>query len=113
MKEIEANTASLTEGVENVMRAVESAVSGFRTVARQASAIMREFGDAAALLRDIVDRKPASPQARSQNRETPRPGPRPAAAAMPDLHDDPLLDDGADGAPPGGPADQDPRIHRL
>jgi len=83
MEEVEANTASLTHSVEDVMRTVTTAVEGFRGVASQANAIIREFGDAADLVRDIIDR---------------RPGERPPAT--------PAEED-------AGPADHDPRSHRL
>ncbi|KGJ11580.1 hypothetical protein EQ718_02270 [Paracoccus versutus] len=102
LQEVEANTANLTSGVENVMQALTAAVTGFRSVAGQASTIVQEFGDAAAIIRDIIDRKPA-PQPRKPRRE----------AHMPDLRDDPLLHDPMEGPDPGGPADHDPRLHRL
>lgn len=118
LQEVEANTASLTHGVENVMQALTAALTGFRTVAGQAGTIMREFGDAATLVREIIDRKPAAPQPRStprarrdahrEDRADDRHG-----THMPDLRDDPLLHDPMEGPDPGGPADHDPRLHRL
>ncbi|UXU73738.1 MULTISPECIES: hypothetical protein [unclassified Paracoccus (in: a-proteobacteria)] len=54
MQEVEANTASLSQGVDNVMRSLSSAVSGFRDVAGQAAHIVREFSDAADLVRGIL-----------------------------------------------------------
>jgi len=86
MDEIEANTASLSHSVEDVMRTVTTAVEGFRGVAGQASAIVREFADAADLVRDIIDRRP------------PDRGPAAQTGADPD---------------DAGPADHDPRSHRL
>ncbi|WP_199260882.1 hypothetical protein [Paracoccus binzhouensis] len=114
MQEVEANSASLAQGVESVMRSVDSAMAGFRSVAGQASAVMREFGDAAALARGIFDR-PGREQAEAPR--TTRPD-RPRAddrhgAHMPDLRDDPLLHDPMEGPEPEGPADHDPRTHRL
>ncbi|MFH5774007.1 hypothetical protein ACHFJ0_07125 [Paracoccus sp. NGMCC 1.201697] len=83
MEEIEANTATLTSSVDNVVKSVTAAVAGFHGVASQASAIMREFGDAADLVRDILDRRePEGDATREANAET-------------------------------GPADHDPRTHRL
>src|SRR5690606_34988262 len=61
LQEVEANTASLTNGIENVMKAMTAAMEGFRTVAGQASAIMQEFGDAAALVSSLTGRNPAQP----------------------------------------------------
>lgn len=84
VQEIEANTAALSNGVENTMRAVSTAVSGFREVAGQANAILREFGDAATLAQDILGRN------------------RPAPTRPDRDHDD-----------PDTPADHDPRLHRL
>ncbi|KRW93618.1 hypothetical protein [Paracoccus sp. MKU1] len=110
LQEVEANTASLTSGVENVMRALTAAVTGFRTVAGQASTIMQEFGDAAAMVRDIIDRRPGAPPSRTRSQA--RPDDR-HGAHMPDLRDDPLLHDPMEGPDPGGPADHDPRVHRL
>ncbi|WP_104491366.1 hypothetical protein [Paracoccus denitrificans] len=107
LQEVEANTASLTNGVENVMRALTAAVAGFRTVAGQASTIVQEFGDAAAMVRDIIDRKPSSPQPRASSQD------KRHGAHMPDLRDDPLLHDPMEGPDPGGPADHNPRVHRL
>jgi len=106
LQEVEANTASLTNGVENVMQALTAAMAGFRSVAGQAGSIMQEFGDAAAMMRGILDRKPAAPP-RSPHRQDPH------DPHMPDLRDDPLLHDPMEGPEPDGPADHDPRIHRL
>lgn len=111
LQEVEANTASLTNAVENVMHTFTAALTGFRTVAGQASTIVQEFGDAAAMVRDIIDRKPTRPQPPSRS-QAPYPDDR-HGAHMPDLHDDPLLHDPMDGPDPGGPADHNPRIHRL
>jgi len=130
LQEVEANTASLTHGVENVMQALTAALTGFRTVAEQAGTIMREFGDAATLVREIIDRKPAASQPRSTprarrdaHREDRADDRRDAhredraddrhGTHMPDLRDDPLLHDPMEGPDPGGPADHDPRLHRL
>ncbi|WJS84440.1 hypothetical protein [Paracoccus sp. TOH] len=111
MQEVDANTASLAQGVESVMRSVSSAMAGFRSVAGQATTIMQEFGDAAALAQGIFGR-----QGREEA-DTPRPRhPQPDdrhGAHMPDLRDDPLLHDPMEGPEPEGPADHDPRTHRL
>ncbi|MDQ7775142.1 MAG: hypothetical protein Q4615_04130, partial [Paracoccus aminovorans] len=109
MQEIETNTASLTSGVENVMQALTAGMTGFRAVAGQAGAIMREFGDAAALVQDILGRRPAAAHPR---RDPPRPGDR-HGAHMPDLRDDPLTHDPLDGPEPDTPQDHNPRMHRL
>ncbi|MDF3855498.1 hypothetical protein ACDP63_08515 [Paracoccus sp. P2] len=121
LQEVEANTASLTSGVENVMQALTAAVTGFRSVAGQASTIMQEFGDAATIMRSIIDRKPApqrrGPSQRRQGAQADRADDITANvhhdARMPDLRDDPLLHDPMEGPDPGGPADHDPRVHRL
>ncbi|WP_323715830.1 hypothetical protein [Paracoccus aminovorans] len=113
MQEIESNTASLTQGVDNVMRALTSAVIGFREVAGQAGGIMREFGDAAALVQDILGRNRAeAPRQRPAHADPPRPSDR-HGAHMPDLRDDPLMHDPLDGPDAEAPGDHDPRIHRL
>lgn len=100
MQEVEDNTASIANGVENVMRSLTTAVSGFRTVAGQASAIMREFGDAAELVQGMMQPR------------RPEPSPRQPASAegqrMPGSNDDPM-----DGSDPLAPGDHDPRLHRL
>ncbi|WP_134681179.1 hypothetical protein [Paracoccus ravus] len=63
MEEIEVNSQKLSNSLDNVMRSVSSAVAGFHGVASQANSIVREFGDAAELIRGIIDgqrRPPAS-----------------------------------------------------
>lgn len=104
MKEIQTNTADLTDTVDNVMRSLTSAMTGFRGVAAQASSIVREFGDAAELVRNII-----APAASNVSRPTARPA-NPRAEAQWQTgrtanaqSDDPLPDDVAD----------DPRSHRL
>lgn len=57
MEEIEANTATLSNSVDNVMHSVTAALLGFRGVAGQANDILREFGDAADMLRAILGRQ--------------------------------------------------------
>lgn len=104
LQEVEANTASLTNGIENVMGAMAAALEGFRTIAGQASAIMQEFGDAAALVSSLTGRNPAEPHT---------PKPRRDSGPVPDLRDDPLTHDPMDGPEGKGPADHDPRLHRL
>lgn len=107
MQEIETNTASLTHGVDNMMQAVTAGMTGFRTVAGQASAIMREFGDAAAMVQDILGRnRPA--QTSAKPRADDRHG-----VHMPDLRDDPLTHDPMRGPEPDSPQDHNPRMHRL
>lgn len=86
MEEIEANTATLTSSVDNVMHSVTAAVAGFRNIAAQANSIVHEFGDAADLVRDILDRG-ASDRSQGAHR--------------------------ADPEDENGPADHDPRSHRL
>lgn len=76
MQEIQENTAQLGSTVDGVMQSLGSAVAGFRGVAGQAGAIIREFSDAATLVREILDAKPAQ-----------RPD-RTARAAAPDAGDD-------------------------
>lgn len=108
MQEIQSNTTSLSDSVDSVMRTLTSAVAGFRGVAGQAGSIIRDFNDAAALVRSIIDAKPAARQDFAEDR-TPRPaakrpgGPARRAAA-PDLHGSPVEDD---------PAARNPRTHRL
>lgn len=124
MQEVEANTTSLQNGLENVMQALDTAVSGFRTVAGQTSGILREFDGAAGLIRGIFgggqSQSTCCPQKSPQNSQR-HAGHEPP---MPDLRDDPLTHDpqahdkqahdprnGPDTA--GGPADHNPRLHRL
>lgn len=99
MQEIEDNTASIANGVENVMRSLTTAVAGFRTVAGQASAIVREFGDAAELVQGLMQSHRPEP-------------PQPARTAT-DLKDDPPPRDPVHGSDPQAPMDHDPRLHRL
>lgn len=112
MQEVEANTASLQNGLENTMQALDVALRAFRGVAGQTSGILREFDGAAGLFRGIFGggRNDADCGAGSRAR-------RSAAAhepPMPDLRDDPLLHDPLDGPDrDDGPADHDPRLHRL
>ncbi len=126
LQEVEANTASMSNGVDNLMRSLGAAMTGFRTVAGQAGAIMREFGDAADLVRGLLGRDTGAAQAGARNPRAPnhRTGAPPhrddgdrhsdrRGAHMPDLRDDPLLHDPMDGPEPRGPADHDPRVHRL
>mgnify|MGYP003607611711 CR=1 FL=1 len=58
VQEVEATTASLSNSVENVMRSVGTAMTGFRGLAAEASDIVRELGDTAALLRGILSPEP-------------------------------------------------------
>jgi hypothetical protein len=96
MQEIQSNTASLSQGMDGVMQSLSSAVAGFRGVAGQASTIIRDFSDAAALVRDIIDAKPAPDRAdggeRSASARSDRPDPQEAERE---------------------PALRDPRTHRL
>lgn len=115
MQEVEANTASLQNGLESVMQALDTAVSGFRTVAGQTSGILREFDGAAGLIRGLFGGGQAEstccPQetARKNAPKNPRHEP-----PMPDLRDDPLVHDPQDGPDAAeGPADHNPRLHRL
>ncbi|SFA44078.1 hypothetical protein SAMN04487972_103160 [Paracoccus halophilus] len=55
LQEVETNTASLSNGVDNLMGALASALLGFREVAAQAGSIVRDFGDTADLIRDLAD----------------------------------------------------------
>lgn len=113
MQEIQSNTASLTSGVENLMQALTAGMTGFRAVAGQASGVMREFGDAAAMVQDILGRnRQAQPAAQPPSRDAPRPTDR-HGAHMPDLRDDPLTHDPLDGPEPHSPQDHNPRMHRL
>lgn len=103
MQEIESNTATLTNSVDNVMRSVSAAVTGFRSVASQASAIVQEFGEAAELVRDIISpQQPTRGEGRRPFHAAPR-DPGTAGAADPDLTD----------SDQDAPRDHDPRVHRL
>lgn len=128
LQEVEANTASMSNGVDNVMRSLGAAMTGFRTVAAQAGAIMREFGDAADLVRGIMGRggdqpgaaaprcrgaPPAPPRQRRPDGRSHDPSQDRHGAHMPDLRDDPLLHDPMDGPDDAGPTDHNPRLHRL
>ncbi len=120
MAEIEDNTATLTQSVDNVMRTLTAAVTGFRQVASQASAIVREFGDAAALVRQVIDPKAGGAPSAPLRPRPSHPAPKdPTAQAerhghpAPDLRHDPLVHDPTDGPESVGPADHDPRTHRL
>ena len=114
MQEVEANTASLQNGLENMMQTLDSALRGFRTVAGQTNGILREFDGAAGLVRGIFGggqaesgckRRAASPKAPHESADKP---------PMPDLRDDPLVHDPLDGPDTAaGPADHNPRLHRL
>lgn len=114
MREIEENAASLSQGVDNVMGSVSAAVTGFRTVAAQAAEIMREFGDAAAMVRGIMGDAPradtpkprATPHAARSQTHSPA-GPDRHGAHMPNLRDDAAAHD------PLRDAQFDPRTHRL
>lgn len=105
MQEIQSNTANLSDSVDSVMRTLTSAVAGFRGVAGQAGSIIRDFSDAAALVRDIIDAKPSARQEFAERRPAAK---RPAGPARrnpaPDLHGSPIEDD---------PAELNPRTHRL
>lgn len=113
MDEVQDNTAHLGNSVDGVMRSLTSAMSGFRNVAGQAGAIMREFSDAADLVRGVMgDDKPRRHRkARRPNHPAPK---DPTAYAdrhgahMPDLRDDPLADDPTNERPPANS-----RMHRL
>lgn len=127
LQEVEANTASLTQGIDNLMGALTSALGGFRTVAAQAGGIMREFGDAATLAQGLLgrgagdqgnaDRQPRAAAGDQGNADRrPRTAARPDdrhGAHMPDLRDDPLTHDPLDGPTPDEPQDHNPRLHRL
>ncbi|MTH79488.1 hypothetical protein [Paracoccus aestuariivivens] len=104
MEEIETNTASLTNNVDNVVRSVTAAVEGFHSVATQAHSIMREFGDAAELVRDIINRPHAPPQGETR---------RPFHAAPKDPTAETAYHATRDEGEYVGPADHDPRTHRL
>ncbi|MFT4013774.1 MAG: hypothetical protein QM682_10285 [Paracoccus sp. (in: a-proteobacteria)] len=125
MQEIEQNTQSLSQGVDSVMRSVNHAVTGFGGVAGQAAQIVREFGDVAVLIRELMgnsqDRRP-EPAAR-QGFGTRPPGPAHGevhpdnrapddrhGAHMPDLHGDAAAHDPAKDSIA---RDFDPRSHRL
>lgn len=110
MQEIEQNAATLSGSLDDVMRSVTAAASGFRSVAQDANAIMREFGNAADQLRGFMDRGTGdSPAAEAENPHRPfHAAPKDPSADWPaghsaqefsELHDE--------------PADHDPRIHRL
>lgn len=94
LQEVEANSASISNGVEHVMRSLGAAVMGFRTVAGQAGAIIREFGDTADMIRGSLDR--------DADRKTGRRTSREARERAPD-----------DARPDNRPSDGDARMHRL
>lgn len=108
MQEIQSNTTSLGENVDSVMRTLSSAVAGFRGVAGQAGSIIREFSDAAALVRSIIDAKPSPRQdfadVRPQRPAAKRPTGPARRSAAPDLHGSPIEDESAE---------INPRTHRL
>ncbi|RCW79676.1 hypothetical protein [Paracoccus lutimaris] len=110
MEEVEANTAGLQNGLENVMQTLNTAVSGFRAVAGQTGSILREFDGAAEMIRGIFACKEAGAASnpRSARQDAP----------MPDLRDDPLTHDPLAHDPRNGadteqPTDRNPRLHRL
>lgn len=117
MQEVEANTASLQNGFENVMQTLDTAMRGFRSVAGQTSGILHEFDGAAGLIRDILGRRRADDASGSAPRS--RQSAATAEPPMPDLRDDPLIRDPLAHDPPGGadaaegPADHNLRLHRL
>lgn len=112
MQEVEYNTESLSNSINHVMHSLNMAVAGFRDVAGQASMIVREFGDAAELVRGVLNRKADKPAPRSA-RTPPRTDDR-HGTHMPDLKDDPLGHDPMDGPDHAEkPADGNPRLHRL
>lgn len=114
--DIQDNSATLNRSVDGVMRSLGSAISGFRTVAAQAGSIMREFSDAADLVRGVMGHT-EQPQRRPRKAPSQRPAhPSPKdpsdyaqrhGAPMPDLHDDPAPQD-----PPYDPVPKR-RTHRL
>lgn len=116
MDEVQENTAHLGNSVDGVMRSLTSALSGFRTVAGQAGSIMREFSDAADLVRGVMgDDKP---KRHRKSRRPNHPAPKdPTAYAdrhgahMPDLRDDPVADDTTNERDYRRPTDS--RMHRL
>lgn len=65
--EFEDNSRRMTQSVDGVFGSLGTAVTGFLSVARQAGTIMREFGDAADLVRAVMDsaRKPAPEEPRT------------------------------------------------
>ncbi|SMO57403.1 hypothetical protein [Paracoccus laeviglucosivorans] len=121
MDEVQDNAASLSGSVDGMMRSLTTALSGFRTVAGQAGAIMREFGDAADLVRGVMGHDDGDKPRRHRkaaHRRPSHPAPKdPTAYAdrhgthMPDLHNDPLTDDPTDERDYRRPTD--PRMHRL
>lgn len=112
MHEIEDNTVRLSKGVDNLMGSLTAAVSGFRTVAAQATGIMREFSDAAAMVRGIMGEAPRATGAPARR---PAPQARPPVSEYPDRHGAhmPDLRDDATEHDPLQDADFDPRTHRM
>jgi hypothetical protein len=108
IQEIEANTASLSGSIENVMLALTAGVTGFRTLVRQAGTIMREFGHITEQAQDFLDRsRPSQPQDR----------PLRGDKASPESGRDAGTSPGRRTAPRDRDTDaaqkDDPRMHRL
>lgn len=102
-QEVETNAASLRSGIESLMMGV----TAFRSVASQASGIMREFDGASGIIGAILGRKgDGTCTARDKDQAAAEP-------PMPDLRDDPLTHDPLDGPDADGPSDHNPRLHRL
>lgn len=95
VSEVETNSRRLTSSVDGVMASLSAALTGFLGVARQAGSVMREFGDAAALVRGLMDRQPQEPGG---------PHARPSAPEAADKPGD---------RPHHDPADDTNRTHRL
>ena len=64
--EFEDNSRRVTHSVDGLFGSLGTAMAGFLSVARQAGTIMREFGDAADLVRAVMDstRKPGDEEPR-------------------------------------------------
>lgn len=99
MEEVNTNTAHLTGSLDQVMKSVTAAFAGFRTVAGQASTIMREFQTAADLARGVFN--PAGPRESPKHTDTPMRAVRNTTDAGPVR------------GSTRGPEDGDPRTHRL
>lgn len=72
--EFEDNSRRMTRSVDGMVGSLGTAMTGFLSVARQAGTIMREFGDAADLVRNMMDsaRKPAPGEPTHATRTEPK-----------------------------------------
>ncbi|WP_347266143.1 hypothetical protein [Paracoccus sp. (in: a-proteobacteria)] len=105
LQEFEANAARIAGGLDTALQALAVARQGLASVGN-GGALGRDLAAISDLLARMLGRHP-TPEGPARR------GPPP----LPDLRGDPLLRDPWDGpedrSEPGGPADHDPRLHRL